>query len=85
MAVTSEATTLWFGSLTEGHGTTSLDSSDAAEFPVTWAARSEGVAGKTNPEELLGALSHPVQPLAVLGGWFAATRVTDRNTGSPVM
>lgn len=55
MAVTSEATTLWFGSLTEGSGTTSLDSSDAAEFPVTWAARSEGEAGKTNPEELLGA------------------------------
>lgn len=55
MAVTSEATTLWFGSLTEGHGTTSLDTSDASEFPVTWAARSEGVAGKTNPEELLGA------------------------------
>ena len=55
MAVTSEATTLWFGSLMEGSGTTSLDSSDAGEFPVTWAARSEGVAGRTNPEELLGA------------------------------
>lgn len=55
MAVTSESTTLWFGSLTEGHGTTSLDTSDAAEFPVNWAARSEGVAGTTNPEELLGA------------------------------
>ena len=55
MAVTSEATTLWFGSLMEGHGTTSLDSSDAAEFPVTWAARAEGVPGRTNPEELLGA------------------------------
>ncbi len=55
MAVTSEATTLWFGSLLEGTGTTSLDSSDAGEFPVTWAARSEGVAGRTNPEELLGA------------------------------
>jgi osmotically inducible protein OsmC len=55
MAVTSEATTLWFGDLTSGTGTTSLDSSDAAEFPVSWAARSEGVAGQTNPEELLGA------------------------------
>ncbi len=55
MAVTSEATTLWFGSLIEGSGTTSLDSSDAGEFPVTWAARSEGVAGRSNPEELLGA------------------------------
>ena len=55
MAVTSEATTLWFGDLKSGKGTTSLDSSDAAEFEVTWAARSEGVAGKTNPEELIGA------------------------------
>ena len=55
MAVTSEATTLWIGSLLEGSGTTSLDSSDAGEFPVTWAARSEGVTGMTNPEELLGA------------------------------
>lgn len=55
MSVTSEATTLWFGDLTSGHGTTSLDSSDVAEFPVSWAARSQGEAGKTNPEELLGA------------------------------
>jgi len=55
MAVTSEATTLWFGDLKSGSGTTSLDSSDAAEFPVSWAARSEGESGKTNPEELLGA------------------------------
>jgi osmotically inducible protein OsmC len=55
MSVTSESTTLWFGDLMSGSGTTSLDSSDAAEFPVTWAARSEGVSGKTNPEELLGA------------------------------
>jgi osmotically inducible protein OsmC len=55
MSVTSEATTLWFGDLLSGNGTTSLDSSDAAEFPVSWAARSQGEAGKTNPEELLGA------------------------------
>ena len=55
MAVTSEATTLWFGDLMSGKGTTSLDTSDAAEFPVSWAARSQGVAGKTNPEELIGA------------------------------
>ena len=55
MALTSEATTLWFGDLTSGSGTTSLDSSDAAEFPVSWQARSEGVVGHTNPEELLAA------------------------------
>jgi osmotically inducible protein OsmC len=55
MALTSEATTLWFGDLQTGSGTTSLDSSDAAEFPVSWQARSVGEVGKTNPEELLGA------------------------------
>lgn len=55
MALTSEATTLWFGDLTSGSGTTSLDSSDAGEFPVSWEARSEGVVGRTNPEELMAA------------------------------
>ena len=55
MPLTSEATTLWFGDLQSGSGTTSLDSSDAAEFPVSWQARSVGEVGKTNPEELLGA------------------------------
>jgi lipoyl-dependent peroxiredoxin len=55
MALTSEATTLWFGDLQTGSGTTSLDSSDAAEFPMSWQARSVGEVGRTNPEELLGA------------------------------
>ena len=55
MAITSEATTLWAGTLFEGSGTVTLDSSTAGQFPVTWAGRSEGVAGQTNPEELLGA------------------------------
>jgi osmotically inducible protein OsmC len=32
-----------------------LDSSHTAEFEVSWAARSEGRTGVTNPEELLGA------------------------------
>ncbi|KQM83866.1 OsmC family peroxiredoxin [Agromyces sp. Leaf222] len=55
MAVTSESTTVWTGTLTEGSGTTKLDSSGVAEFPVNWRARSAGEAGTTNPEELLGA------------------------------
>lgn len=45
MPVTSEATSRWFGDLPTGSGTTSLDSSDAAEFPVGWAARSQGESG----------------------------------------
>lgn len=55
MAVTSEAKTVWRGSLIQGSGDTHLASSGAGSFPVTWAARSEGSAGMTNPEELLGA------------------------------
>jgi len=55
MSVTSEATTLWNGDLISGAGTTTLDSSAAAELPVSWAARAKGEAGMTNPEELLGA------------------------------
>jgi len=54
MAVTSEATTLWQGNLTEGIGTTAL-ASGVAEFPISWAARSGEDNGLTTPEELLGA------------------------------
>lgn len=55
MALTSEAKTLWTGSLTDGSGTTSLSSSGAATLEVTWAGRSEGQPGASNPEELIGA------------------------------
>ena len=68
MALTSEATTLWFGDLMSGNGTTSLDSSDAAEFAVDWKARSEGETGTTNPEELLGAAHSACYSMALSNG-----------------
>jgi osmotically inducible protein OsmC len=55
MAVTSEATTIWTGTLFEGGGNVALDSSGLATFEVNWKARSEGQANTTNPEELLAA------------------------------
>ncbi|HEY1105590.1 OsmC family peroxiredoxin [Agromyces endophyticus] len=55
MALTSEATTVWKGTLFEGSGEVGLDSSGLANFPVNWKARAEGVANTTNPEELLAA------------------------------
>ena len=55
MAVTSEATTVWKGTLFEGSGDVALDSSGLATFDVNWKARSEGVANTTNPEEMLAA------------------------------
>ena len=77
MAVTSEATTIWLGDLTSGSGTTSLDSSDAAEFPVSWAARSEGVTGMTNPEELLGAAHSACFSMAFSGALAKAGHVPE--------
>ena len=55
MAVTSEATTVWNGSLFHGSGTVSLDTSRTAQLNVDWKARSEGSETTTTPEELLGA------------------------------
>ena len=55
MALTSEATSIWKGSLFEGSGEVALDSSGLETFPVNWEGRAEGVAGMTNPEELLAA------------------------------
>jgi osmotically inducible protein OsmC len=51
-----------------GSGTTSLDSSEAAEFPVSWQARAEGVAGMTSPEELLGAAHSACYSMALSNG-----------------
>jgi osmotically inducible protein OsmC len=56
MTATSEATSVWNGTLFEGSGTVSLDSSTAAtKLAVNWTARAEGSETVTTPEELLGA------------------------------
>ena len=53
MAVTSEATTAWKGSLFEGSGEVTFTSSGIGTFDVNWKARSEGSNSVTTPEELL--------------------------------
>jgi osmotically inducible protein OsmC len=55
MALTSEASAVWNGTLAEGNGSMSLDSSHLATFAYNWKARSEGESGVSTPEELLGA------------------------------
>ncbi len=55
MPVTSEATTTWTGSLTEGSGTVAFSSSNLGTFPIDWKARSEGSETVTTPEELIAA------------------------------
>ena len=46
---------VWEGDLAHGGGTVSVDSGALAEFPVTWASRTERSDGKTSPEELIAA------------------------------
>lgn len=55
MSVTSEASTAWKGSLMDGSGSVSLDTSGAGTYDVNWKARSEGSSSVTTPEELIAA------------------------------
>ena len=55
MATTRTATTEWHGTLTEGSGRTTLDSSGLGTFDVTWSSRAEEPEGRTSPEELIAA------------------------------
>ena len=55
MTATSEASTAWKGTLFEGSGTVTLDSSHSGTFDVNWKARSEGSDTTTTPEELIAA------------------------------
>jgi osmotically inducible protein OsmC len=55
MATTRTSKTHWEGSLMEGKGSVSLDSSGIGTYDVTWASRAEEANGRTSPEELIAA------------------------------
>ncbi|HEY8652686.1 MAG TPA: OsmC family protein [Dermatophilaceae bacterium] len=55
MATTRTAHAHWEGSLIEGAGQVTLESSGVGTFDVSWPSRTEQANGKTSPEELLGA------------------------------
>src|SRR5690606_19133261 len=55
MAATRTASAHWEGSLMEGAGQVTLDSSGLGTYDVTWAARTEEPEGHTSPEELIAA------------------------------
>ena len=68
MAATRRAEVTWNGELLTGHGVVTAASSGAfAELPVTWAARTEGPAGKTSPEELVAAAHASCYAMAFSG------------------
>ena len=55
MATTRTAATHWEGSLMEGAGQVTLESSGIGTYDVSWPARAEDPDGKTSPEELIAA------------------------------
>jgi osmotically inducible protein OsmC len=66
---TRTATVTWSGNLQEGSGTVSAGSSDLfTDLPVSWASRTEGVDGRTSPEELLAAAHASCFAMSLSGG-----------------
>jgi len=55
MATTRTAKTHWEGSLAEGAGQVTLESSGVGTYEVSWPARAESPDGRTSPEELIAA------------------------------
>jgi lipoyl-dependent peroxiredoxin len=68
MATTRKASAQWHGTLFEGNGEVSLDSSGIGTYPVTWAARSAEPEGVTSPEELIAAAHSTCFSMALSNG-----------------
>jgi lipoyl-dependent peroxiredoxin len=67
MATTRTATTHWEGSLTEGAGKVTMESSGLGTYDVSWPARTEEPGGKTSPEELIAAAHSSCFSMALSG------------------
>ena len=67
MATVRTANAHWEGSLLEGAGQVSLDSSGLGKYDVTWASRAEDPAGRTSPEELIAAAHSSCFSMALSG------------------
>ncbi|WP_076259571.1 OsmC family peroxiredoxin [Intrasporangium flavum] len=55
MATIRNASAHWEGSLMEGAGQVTFESSNLGTHEVTWASRAEEPGGRTSPEELIAA------------------------------
>lgn len=68
MSTTRKATTQWQGSLLEGSGQVTLESSGIGTYDVTWASRAEQPEGRTSPEELIAAAHSSCFSMALSNG-----------------
>jgi lipoyl-dependent peroxiredoxin len=68
MAAERRARTVWEGTLLEGQGLLSTETSPLlSEQSVTWAARTDDPGGRTSPEELLAAAHAACYAMALSG------------------
>lgn len=85
MAATRTANAHWEGSLFEGSGRVTLDSSGLGGFDVSWPARTEQPNGKTSPEELIAAAHSSCYNMAFSNGLAkAGTPPTSLDTRADV-
>jgi len=85
MATTRTASTHWEGSLFEGAGKVTLESSGTGTYDVSWASRAEEANGKTSPEELIAAAHSACFSMAFSNGLAkAGTPPTSLDTSAEV-
>jgi osmotically inducible protein OsmC len=85
MATTRTASTRWEGSLFEGAGKVTLQSSGIGTYDVSWPARAEEPNGKTSPEELIAAAHSACFSMALSNGLAkAGTAPTSLDTSADV-
>ncbi|GAB3256430.1 OsmC family protein [Nocardioides dilutus] len=85
MATTRTASTHWEGTLFEGAGKVTLDSSGLGTYDVSWPARTEEPGGKTSPEELIAAAHSACFSMAFSNGLAkAGTPATSLDTAAEV-
>ena len=85
MAAVRSASAHWEGTLFEGAGQVTLDSSGIGTYDVTWAARTEEPNGRTSPEELIAAAHSACFNMAFANGLAkAGTPPTSLDTTAEV-
>ena len=85
MPTTRTATTHWEGTLFEGAGKVTLESSGVGTFDVSWPSRAEEANGKTSPEELIAAAHSSCFSMALSNGLAkAGTPATSLDTSAAV-
>ena len=68
MATIRNASAHWEGSLMEGAGQVTFESSNLGTHEVTWASRAEQPGGRTSPEELIAAAHSTCFSMALSNG-----------------